>query len=500
MPSVVALLLLLLLLQASLPRAAEWKTAQVSGLVPLALAAGTATVPHSPHLLVTVGGLRAGSASTAQSTVLLFDVNTGTMAQIAPSTQSAADAIPPAGLYGSGYAVAGDDLLMASGYQSNSVSPPGIWSLDLSGPPPFAWNPRPHQTRPSPRHGSAGAAFGDRFFVFGGANAGSTLGSLGFFSRSAGNWTDVAPSTAPPGGRWYPQIFAQSETKLLVFGGSHAVSYLGSDDMNVYTVIISQDGASGAWSTITTGGVGPNGFYCGWILAPPGSWGRPNTAVWFGYGSGTGAVFSNQIWELDTLQASWTAVPTVGSGPSARWKTSIGVVQGGTTCPQLVSYGGWGGNGVDRVFRLLSVCANDTISSVATTTTGSASPDSLASSPAPPEDTSFIVSVVVGVALLLLCAVVGLVVFLRRRNNSEQSATLPGSGSDTSDPAIGEPSDHDSEYNTVDLVAQQQDGEYNTVDAAAMLHGGEYNTVDAASAAGEYNTGQENNGGEYNTQ
>jgi hypothetical protein len=505
-PSAVALLLLLLLQQASLPRAAEWRTPQVSGLVPRALAAGTATVPHSRHLLVTVGGLSSTGTANTENTVLLFDANAGTMTQITPSMQNATDALPPNGLYGSGYGLAGDDLVIASGRSVNGMMP-GLWSLDLSGPAPFAWKPRPHQTRPSGRHGTSAATFGDRVFVYGGATAANAvLGDLGFYTHSSGNWTDtIAGGALPSGGRWYPQIVAQSETKLVVFGGSHAVSYYGSDDMNVYIVSLSQSFA--AWSAFTPGGVGPNGFFCGWALMPPG---RPDTAVWFGFGSGQGQVFWDQIWELDTIFLSWTAVPTSGPGPSGRWKTNVEVVHGNTTCPELVSFGGWSGNGIDSSFRMLPVCETSTTASAGATstttsagaisttapagaistttsadvssTTAIASPDSLVSSST--EESGFLIYLVVGVALVLLCIfVVGLAVFVRRRKSASSS-----SSGDPSDPPSGDPNDRYSDYNTVDLVAQYPShaGVYNTVDV--LQAGNEYNTVDEVSAAGEYQT------------
>jgi hypothetical protein len=168
-----------------------------------------------------------------------------------------------------------------------------------------AWGPT--QGRPTPREGIA-AAFApaaNRLVVFGGENAGVSLGDAWVLDRATGLWSTSTASG--PGPRTAAAVaFDTGRNRVVVFGGIQRTStgdlYL-ADTWEL-------DPVAGAWTALAPASPPPARAYAAAAFDAS----RQRTVLFGGRGP-SGAVDTTVAWEWDG--ASWTSRPTPG-GPSGR--------------------------------------------------------------------------------------------------------------------------------------------------------------------------------------
>lgn len=208
---------------------------------------------------------------------------------------------------------------IATGELRRMLMPATSWQLAAAG-----------GQLPGARRNMAGASLGDRFAIFGGADAGDDVhGDVHVLHAASTTWTRIATLGVGPGPRTDAALLASGNDQLLVFGGDEP-------DWGPRNDLWRLDLASGAWTRLRPGDLAADGRTDGPLgpiadaCAPPtallqpstqdpearagGAWVRIDGGDLLLYGGRGRCGALDDLWRLDVAAPSWSRLRAGGGG------------------------------------------------------------------------------------------------------------------------------------------------------------------------------------------
>jgi Galactose oxidase, central domain/Kelch motif len=193
-----------------------------------------------------------------------------------------------------------DRMIVLGGGATSSGASNEVWALSLDG---SAWAPlSPAGIAPEPRRGHSAVydSNGDRLIVFGGrSSSGSPLADVWILSLGSEPpaWLSLAPTGAPPSGRWgQVAVFDAANDRLVIQGGLTTEG----PSSEAWALAL---GPNPAWSPVPTATIPPpRSEHVAAIDA-----GRERMVVFGGWDGEF--VLRNDVWTLDWSEAPSATVP-----------------------------------------------------------------------------------------------------------------------------------------------------------------------------------------------
>lgn len=278
--------------------------------------------PEEEHIPKLLGYGGASTASgTASNAVWGFNPTSGTYSFVDVEAPEGS----PGGRYGhaAGWDAAQTQLLVFGGTGLHAADQE-VWALDFKTKP-ATWKKLPTSgDRPTPRH-FVGHAFDPvtrSLYVFGGQGTGETSAAAGLYKLdvATGEWTQIQAANEPPQRSNAATLFDPSTGHLFIAGGYNQGAPAGSRE---FTSVHSLDlrAANPVWTELPSL---PKPMFGGvlWLSSA----GLQHYGGITGIGVGEVRENHDEVLELSTTTASWTAVPVSGEKPEGRYLSSSAAI------------------------------------------------------------------------------------------------------------------------------------------------------------------------------
>ncbi len=194
-----------------------------------------------------------------------------------------------------------------------------------SAAPPVMTNLNP-AARPAGRTGQLTASnqlSAEVIYLLGGTNLGGTTAQLWAFDVTANNWSQLTPTNPPPARAWGAASWDAAQGRLIIYGGSAALSGPLRNDVWAYN-----PGAN-AWTQLTVSGPAPLARFLHSMVYVP----HLQKHLVFGGGTGT----TGNAEPTTVVSELWLLTPNIAAG-TATWQalTPTGTAPG--RCGACVAY------------------------------------------------------------------------------------------------------------------------------------------------------------------